>query len=254
MNKIEQMPLKDLKAWAEAQKNFDEAIAVLSADPRKGAQKLAQKLLRAQEMAAAEKALQLHMWKYEHLLHQEEFQNIAGTDEAGRGPLAGPVVAAAVVLAKDFYFSGIRDSKKMSPKKREAAAAYIKEHALAWRIEAISHQWIDEHNILKAAELAMARATAHLNLSVDYLLVDGNNQPPIDIPQKNIIKGDSLSISIACAGILAKVWRDDYMLQMDAKYPEYGFAIHKGYGTKEHMTAIAKYGPSPIHRRSFRLK
>ena len=180
------------------------------------------------------------------------YKVIAGVDEAGRGPLAGPVVAAAVVLPENFDVPGINDSKKLSEKKREALFPVIKSRAIAFGIGMAEHEEIDRINILQASLLAMRRAVEALKILPDYLLIDGKFTIDSTIDQRSVIKGDALSLSIAAASILAKVSRDRMMVALDLRYPEYGFSRHKGYPTKAHKEAILTHGPCPIHRKSFR--
>ena len=195
------------------------------------------------------------LWNFEHAAMEEGFSLICGVDEAGRGPLAGPVCAAAVILPPDLELEGLNDSKKLSEKRREALYPLICEQALAYGIAFASEQEIDEINILQATFLAMRRAVGQLGLKPDLALVDGNREPDFgDIPVRTIIKGDSRSANIAAASILAKVTRDRFMLEQDAVYPQYGFAVHKGYGTQKHYAALHEFGPCPIHRRSFLKK
>ena len=195
------------------------------------------------------------LWNFEHAAMEEGFSLICGVDEAGRGPLAGPVCAAAVILPPDLELEGLNDSKKLSEKRREALYPLICEQALAYGIAFASEQEIDELNILQATFLAMRRAVGQLGLKLDLALVDGNREPDFgDIPVRTIIKGDSRSANIAAASILAKVTRDRFMLEQDAVYPQYGFAVHKGYGTQKHYAALREFGPCPIHRRSFLKK
>lgn len=190
----------------------------------------------------------------EEQLLAEGYAAVCGIDEAGRGPLAGPVVAAAVILAPGTEFPGVNDSKKLTEKKREALFDYIKENALAYGIGRASEQEIDEINILQATFLAMRRAVEALPVSADYALVDGNRIQGLDIPAECVIGGDGKVLSIAAASILAKVTRDREMRALAAQYPEYGFEKHKGYGTKAHYLAIAEHGICPIHRRTFLKK
>lgn len=180
-----------------------------------------------------------------------QFGVICGVDEAGRGPLAGDVYAAAVILGEDHGIEGLDDSKKLSEKKREALFDEIREKAQAYCIATASVAEIEEINILNAAMLAMKRAVEGLQTAPAYVLVDGNKYPPVEKPGETVVKGDATSASIAAASILAKVARDRYMTEQDALYPGYGFAKHKGYGTKAHYEAIAELGASPIHRPSF---
>lgn len=195
------------------------------------------------------------LWNFEHAAMEEGFSLICGVDEAGRGPLAGPVCAAAVILPPDLELEGLNDSKKLSEKRREALYPLICEQALAYGIAFASEQEIDELNILQATFLAMRRAVGQLGLKPDLALVDGNREPDFgDIPVRTIIKGDSRSANIAAASILAKVTRDRFMLEQDTVYPQYGFAVHKGYGTQKHYAALREFGPCPIHRRSFLKK
>lgn len=179
---------------------------------------------------------------------------ICGIDEAGRGPLAGPVFAAAVILPHDTVIEGVNDSKKLSAKKREALFDVIQEEAVACSVASANVKEIDQMNILNATFLAMQRAVAGLSVKPQLALVDGNRLPPFTIPARAIVKGDSLSLSVACASILAKVSRDRYMVQLAEEYPQYQFAKHKGYGTALHISLIREYGPSPVHRRSFLTK
>ena len=190
----------------------------------------------------------------EEQLLAEGYAAVCGIDEAGRGPLAGPVVAAAVILAPGTEFPGVNDSKKLTEKKREALFDYIKENALAYGIGRASEQEIDEINILQATFLAMRRAVEALPVSADYALVDGNRIQGLDIPAECVIGGDGKVLSIAAASILAKVTRDREMRALAAQYPEYGFKKHKGYGTKAHYLAVAEHGTCPIHRRTFLKK
>ena len=183
------------------------------------------------------------------------FKYICGVDEAGRGPLAGPVCAAAVILPVDSEIEGLNDSKKLSEKKREALYDVIKEKALAYCVAYGTLEEIEQFNILEATFLAMNRSIEGLAITADYALVDGNRVPKgIKIPCETVVKGDAKSASIAAASILAKVTRDRLLLEYDKEYPQYNFKKHKGYGTKEHTDLILKYGPSPIHRMSFLKK
>ncbi len=192
------------------------------------------------------------------------YRQIAGLDEAGRGPLAGPVVAAAVVLPRRFSHPGINDSKLLTAKQREQMALVLKASAVSWGLGVVDVEAIDRLNILKASLLAMAKAIESIRPRPDYLLIDGNQVIPVEffVPvagslglppaQKTIVKGDRNCLSIAAASILAKVARDEIMVALDKTYPEYGFASHKGYGSAAHVAAISRFGPSPIHRKSFK--
>ena len=194
------------------------------------------------------------MWKIENDLYAQGFQLICGVDEAGRGPLAGPVCAAAVILPLGVEIPGLNDSKKLSDKKRRELFPLICEKATAYAIAFADHKEIDEINILQATYLAMERAITQLPVKPDFALIDGNRAKDFGVPVETVVGGDGLSASIAAASVLAKVTRDDLMLKMAEQYPEYGFGIHKGYGTKAHYTALAEHGPCPIHRMSFLKK
>jgi ribonuclease HII len=190
------------------------------------------------------------MYEYEQKLYQAGIHYIAGVDEAGRGPLAGPVVAAAVILKKDAVFKYVNDSKQLTEKQRELALIEIKENALSISIAIGSVEEIDLINIYRATREAMVSAIKKLSIKPDFLLIDAMPME-IDIPAESIIKGDTLSVSIAAASIVAKTTRDAYMMEMDKLFPLYQFKNHKGYGTKEHLEAIRLYGPTPIHRKSY---
>lgn len=196
----------------------------------------------------------VNLWAIEHGCWEEGYQVICGVDEAGRGPLAGPVCAAAVILPRDLEIPGLTDSKKLTDKKRRELFPMIQEKAVAYGIGLASEQEIDEINILQATFLAMERALSQLNGQADLALIDGNRAKDFGMPVKTVVKGDSLSASIAAASVLAKVTRDDLMIRMAKEYPQYGFDIHKGYGTKAHYEALREFGPSPVHRRSFLKK
>ena len=182
------------------------------------------------------------------------YKSVCGVDEAGRGPLAGPVCAAAVILPEGVIIDGVNDSKKLSEKKRESLFDVIREQALSYSIAYATVDEIEEINILNATMLAMRRAIDGLDIKADYEMIDGNKIPPIDIDAECIVKGDAKSMSIACASILAKVSRDRLLYKYAEEYPMYGFDKHKGYGTKVHREAILKYGPCPYHRKSFLKK
>lgn len=190
-------------------------------------------------------------YNYEKELANNGYTAVCGVDEAGRGPLAGPVVAAACILPIDCEIEGLNDSKKLSEKKRELLFDEIKEKAIAYSISSASNEEIDEFNILNATMLAMARAIEGLSPKADFAIVDGNCVRNFPIPAMTIVKGDAKSPSIAAASILAKVTRDRLCIEMDEKYPEYNFKKHKGYPTKEHRELVIKYGPCPLHRKTF---
>ena len=190
-------------------------------------------------------------YEYEEKRYNEGFVAVCGCDEAGRGPLCGPVVAAAVILPKGLIIEGLDDSKKLTEKKRELLYDKIIESAVAYAIAEASPAEIDEINILNASMLAMRRAVESLSVKADFALIDGHCSRGFNIPSETVVKGDSKSYSIAAASILAKVTRDRGCIELDKEYPMYGILKHKGYPTKEHMDAVRKYGPSPIHRKSF---
>ena len=197
---------------------------------------------------------EINMWEIENQHFANGIVTICGVDEAGRGPLAGPVCAAAVILPPNLEIPGLTDSKKLSDKRRRELYPVIMEKAVAFGIGLASHEEIDEINILQATFLAMERAMAQLNVRPDLALIDGNRQKDFGLPVETVVKGDSLSASIAAASVLAKVTRDDIMVAVAQEYPGYGFEIHKGYGTKAHYEALEKLGASPIHRKSFLKK
>lgn len=197
---------------------------------------------------------QINMWEIEDDLRANGYELICGVDEAGRGPLAGPVCAAAVILPREAEIPGLNDSKKLSDKKRRELFPIIKEKAICYGIGLASHEEIDEINILQATYLAMERALAQLVVTPQQVLIDGNRTKDFGLPVKTVVHGDSLSMSIAAASVLAKVTRDDLMLEMAKEYPQYGFEIHKGYGTKAHYEALRTFGVCPIHRNSFLKK
>ncbi len=187
----------------------------------------------------------------EHEAHQQGYAVVCGCDEAGAGPLAGAVYAAAVILPEEYDLPYLTDSKKVTPKRRERLFDLIQEQAVAWAIASVNEREIDEINILNARMKAMDLAIHQLNPVPDFALIDGNRNKGISIPNRMVVKGDTLSASISAASILAKVARDRYMLDMATQYPEYKFEQHKGYGTKLHYEMLRKYGPCPIHRLSF---
>ena len=195
-----------------------------------------------------------NMWQIEDSFYSQGYQVICGVDEAGRGPLAGPVCAAAVILPKHLDIPGLTDSKKLTDKKRRELFPLIQEQAVAYGIGLASQEEIDEINILQATFLAMERALAQLQVRPDLALIDGNREREFGVPVQTVVKGDSLSANIAAASVLAKVTRDDLMMGLAQQYPQYGFEIHKGYGTKAHYEALRQYGASPIHRKSFLKK
>ena len=197
---------------------------------------------------------QEEMWFFEKEMNEKGYDYVCGIDEAGRGPLAGPVYAACVILPKDCVINGINDSKKLSEKKREQLFDEIIEKAVAYNIASVDEKIIDEINILNATHLAMNNALEGMKIKPDFALIDGNSMKNMTTPHQTIVKGDAKSISIAAASILAKVARDRYITEISPKYPEYEFAKHKGYGTKLHTDLLKQYGSCEIHRRTFLKK
>ena len=227
-----------------------EILLLLQRDKRLAVQNLATRLLAAQEKELARLE---HLLEFEKDLWRQNILTVAGIDEAGRGPLAGPVVAAAVVLKPGEAIWGVNDSKKLSAAKREEAEQEIKEKSLFWAVGVVGAHDIDKYNILEATKLAMKRAIHKLPVTPDYLLLDAVSLADVPIPQKPIIKGDALSLSIGAASILAKCHRDRMMALYHEKYPVYGFDRHKGYPTAEHKQMVREYGYSPIHRKTFKI-
>lgn len=250
MNAEKKKSIAEIKQEIETAGDLlDEVLAKYEADSRKGVQTLVQKAKKQQEWLQQERARLLQMCVYEK--KYQSCQAVCGIDEAGRGPLAGPVVAGAVILPEDCEILYLNDSKKLSEIKREQLYVEIQEKALDWAVGIVSPERIDEINILQATYEAMRQAVSQLTITPDLLLVDAVHIPELPQKQVGIVKGDAKSVSIAAASIMAKVTRDHLMLQMDALYPEYGFASHKGYGSQAHIAAIRQYGPCPIHRQTF---
>lgn len=248
---MEKKSIKEIERQLAAISNInDPEIKKLQMDERKGIQVLLKRWFKLKEEEIKQQKAFEMMRSNEQQLYKKGFQYIAGIDEVGRGPLAGPVVAATVILPQSFYLPGLNDSKKLSEAKREEYFEVITKEALAIGIGVISADKIDEVNIYEATKLAMLEAICNLNIRPDYLLIDAMTLPT-NIPQKSIIKGDSLSISIAASSIIAKVTRDRLMKKWGAEYPEYGFEKHMGYGTKFHIEAINKHGVTRIHRKTF---
>ena len=245
--------ISEIKAELEnADKDTRESLLELcKKDTRKGVLKLVEKYEKQKAAMAEELERLKKMHEFED--KYSEYEYIAGIDEAGRGPLAGPVVAASVILPKDCEILYLNDSKQLSAKRRDELFDEIKQKAIAYGIGIVSQGRIDDINILQATYEAMREAIGRMSekQNPDLLLVDAVHSPDVDIKQVGIVKGDAKSVSIAAASILAKVTRDRFMVEMDKLYPEYGFASHKGYGSKSHIEAIKKYGASPIHRQTF---
>lgn len=243
--------LKEMTSTSEAL--TEEVMFFLAEDKRAGVRQLYLRIMRQNSLAEKEKARLQALEIYEQDLRSKGLQMIAGVDEAGRGPLAGPVVAAAVILPPGVRLLGLNDSKKVTPANRDRLYEEIKEKAVSFSISSVSEKEIDIINIYQASLKAMRSAVIQLQQIPDYILVDAVKIPEISIPQLPLVRGDGLSASIAAASILAKVTRDQIMSKYDKEYPQYGFARHKGYGTRDHLDAICKYGPCPIHRISFNL-
>jgi ribonuclease HII len=229
----------------------DDALAALHADPRAGARNLAERIEARRRANRAEGQRLRHLLRFETELWAEGYARIAGTDEVGMGPLAGPVVAAAVILPRDFRPRGLNDSKQLDEKEHARLCAEVKAEAVAWAVGQVEVEEIDRINIYQAGLLAMRRALEGLAVKPDYLLVDARTLREVRIPQRGIIQGDARSLTIAAASVVAKFTRDALMARLDAEHPGYGFAKHKGYSVPEHWAALKKLGPCPIHRRSF---
>ncbi len=247
------MKVSQIRSFLEEKgAELDEGLsAALSLDPRAGVRKLYQRLCRERALAQQERVRLGNMMLYERDAMEKGFRFVAGVDEAGRGPLAGPVVAAAAILPEGSFFPGLNDSKKLSPAKREYLYKEITAQAVSWSVGIASVAEIDALNILQASLRAMQRAVTGLHKNPDYVLVDAVRIPGIGTPQLPIVKGDGKSVSIAAASIIAKVTRDRMMDELDLKYPGYGFAGHKGYGTPQHLEALRVHGICPLHRKTF---
>ncbi|MGA8943535.1 MAG: ribonuclease HII [Thermoactinomyces sp.] len=244
--------IAEIKKWLETKESLTEKeLAQLQSDSRAGVQKLAARYIKEQHRRQKEQARLERLWHYEKLYRKQGLKRIAGIDEAGRGPLAGPVVAAAVILPEHFQAEGLNDSKQLTREERQRLKERIEAEATAIGIGMVHADAIDRSNILQATYQAMRIAVSQLDPAPDIVLVDAVTIPNLAIPQHGIIKGDSLSHSIAAASVIAKTVRDEWMSNMAEEYPVYGFAKNMGYGTSEHLKALRKYGPSPIHRRSF---
>jgi ribonuclease HII len=223
----------------------------MRADARAGVRALAQRIENRRQANRAEGQRLRHLLRFETELWDQGYQRIAGTDEVGVGPLAGPVLAAAVILPRDFRAKGLNDSKQLDHAALTRLSAEVQAGAVAWAVGQASVEEIDTVNIYRAALLAMRRAVEGLKVAPDYLLLDARTLPELSLPQRGIVKGDARSLTIAAASVVAKVTRDTLMVEMDARYPGYGFAQHKGYGAPVHQDALRRLGPCPIHRRSF---
>jgi len=243
---LPQMSIREVENIIKSEPS-EEFLEACDKDPRQGIRSL---VVRYESQRAEEQRIQ-ELLTEEKKLWEKGFLYVAGLDEVGRGPLAGPVMAAACILPARFDLPGLNDSKKLSESKREKLSEQIQSQALGYAVGSAEPAEIDALNILQATKLAMKRAVEGLKVRPHFLLIDALELPQIKIPQKGIIRGDSLSASIAAASILAKVTRDRWMTELHKLYPEYGFYRNKGYGTKEHLEALKAYGPCPLHRRSF---
>ncbi len=232
----------------------EESLLYMENDHRSGVRSLAGRIRRVIAATAREHSRLETLCHYEQSLWDSGITRIGGTDEAGAGPLAGPVVAAAVIFPPGLTIPGVNDSKKLSPARREKLAREIKKRAVSWATALASPGEIDKINIYQASLLAMRRAVKKLDPSPEHLLIDARELKSVILPQTSINQGDSKSFTIAAASILAKTHRDFIMLEMDKRYPEYGFARHKGYPTREHREALQRFGPTPEHRHSFTFK
>lgn len=250
--KIKKMSLKKLQSLIAEMgpEIYPEVIRTLGADPRGGAQKLVKYCQARLEEWERERERIARMYSYERQLWAMGYKMVAGLDEVGRGPLAGPVVAAAVILPSELVLPGIDDAKRLSPRRRQELYQLVRENAISVGVGMVHPDGIDEANVMLATYKALIKAVNNLSVAPDYLLIDGLHLPNVTQPQAPVVGGDTQSCSIAAASIVAKVLRDEYMIEMDRQYPEYGFANHKGYGTAEHRAALEKYGPCPIHRKA----
>jgi ribonuclease HII len=253
MRDFVKMTVGEINRYLNEAAPSQEELSRLSTDPRSGVRRLLEKMRAKSEAERCERIRLQAMLSYERAARENGFTYIAGVDEAGRGPLAGPVMAAAVILPEDFYLPGLNDSKKLSPQKREELCAGIKQQALCWGIGVGEVAEIEQYNILNASKLAMGRALISLSVKPDFVLLDALELDGLPVPQLGIVGGDRLSQSIAAASVIAKVTRDRWMSEMDKVFPGYGFAEHKGYPTAEHRRAIASLGPCAMHRKTFML-
>lgn len=247
---MKQMTIQQVKEKLDSDQLSEQELSQLEQDTRKGIQQLLQKWRQKKEKEQQLLQKFIEMTKIEHSLREKGFTYIAGVDEVGRGPLAGPVVAAAVILPEDFKAPGLNDSKQLTEKERDCFYTLIIEKAIAYGIGIVEAAEIDKLNIYSAAKKAMTQAVLNLKQRPDYVLIDAM-ELSLPIPQQSIIKGDEKSISIAASSVLAKVTRDNMMKEYSSMYPHYGFDKNMGYGTKEHLEALKHYGITPIHRRSF---
>lgn len=249
----DRLSLSEVKArYVDAGRPLPRAIeAKLRADQRAGAKKLLEAIEKRRRKNRAEGQRLRKLLRFETELWEAGVTRVAGVDEAGMSPLAGPVVAGAVILPPRFRLAGVDDSKKLDPDTREALAIEIKRHAVAWAVGIVEPEEIDRIHIYRAGLLAMRRAVEALSPAPESLLIDARKLADVPIPQRSIVHGDALSFSIAAASIIAKTTRDAIMVELDARFPGYGFAKHKGYPVREHYEALRRLGAAPVHRRSF---
>lgn len=254
--KFSEMTISEIVEWLESTEGVltPHDLAVLRQDIRLGVRRMVERIDRQRSREQQEVLRISELWRQEQKLWSEGYRSVAGIDEAGRGPLAGPVVAAAVVFPRQLHITGVNDSKQLSPEQRELLYHQIMQAATAVGVGTCDHEYIDEHNILQATKEAMRRAVAELSCSPDYLLVDGNMLPNPSWKGEAVVKGDASCFSIAAASIIAKVTRDRMMTELHHLYPQYGFAAHKGYSCREHYAALEQYGACPIHRQTFLRK
>ena len=250
---ISELKIAKIKEMIESikEEEYLSYVEILSKDSRNAVKDMAVRLAKKIDAIEKEDKRLYEISQYERGAFERGFKFICGLDEVGRGPLAGPVVAGAVIFKEGEVIRGINDSKKLSEQRREELFEEITEKAIAWAVGIVDNEAIDEFNILNATKMAMKQAINRLSVDPDYLLLDALRLDGIELPQEDIIKGDSKSMSIAGASIVAKVTRDRMIKEYGEIYPEYGFNSHKGYGTKEHYEALKKYGLTPIHRKSF---
>lgn len=248
---LKNMTISAIRSLCEAEEVDEKLMVALSQDERNGVRQLYERMQKRRMAYEAELARINQMNRYENALRQKGYSQIAGVDEVGRGPLAGPVVAAAVVLPPDAIILGINDSKKIPELKRERLAEEIKAKAIAWSVQVVDEEYIEKYNILQASLHAMQLAVEDLGEKVDHLLVDAVTVPGVSVLQQGIIGGDAKSASIAAASIIAKVTRDAIMKDLHEIYPQYGFDQNKGYASAAHCDALRKYGPTPVHRPLF---
>ncbi|MGM0471648.1 MAG: ribonuclease HII [Bacillota bacterium] len=251
---LSKLTIKEIKAELEDLELASiskELLAELAADNRKGVQRLAQRWQRKKEKAARLRQQFREMKEFERQIVPADYEVIGGVDEAGRGPLAGPVVAAVVILPEDIFLPGLNDSKQLSATQREEFFACLQKEAVDLGVGIVDAKRIDQINIRNATYQAMREAVDNLEQPPEFLIVDGERIPQLELAQEKVVDGDARSISIAAASIIAKVTRDRMLDEYAQEYPEYGFINHKGYGTAEHLSALEEHGPSPLHRYSF---